>query len=294
VTDNAKRAPEAWRNHSVKHPIAATRLQRGDLRRLYRLINDQQIEYRDKLMHALVEQPNEGTEQFEVRRKRVYDSFVTSMTIANADNELLHGNNETFLEDENLPDNIRSILFSTTTVPHAVLGVDPPCSIKLYLDFTTPPLLDFQRLPALPTPNESSYEVIADNHSWFAASKTKLEGFFKERKAAHDRLHRGAIYDILLFFIGLPLAIWIDYRLSRIISPTMPSILSAAVYVYAFLFSVQVFRVLFSYARWVFPKVELDNQRGAPPLRHRVVWLAIMGSLAAALLYDIAKVVLTN
>jgi hypothetical protein len=163
-----------------------------------------------------------------------------------------------------------------------------------FLDFTAPPLLDFQRLLALPTPNESNYEIVADNQSWFAASKAKLDGFLKERKAPHDWLHRAAIYDVLLFFVGLPLAFWVNYRLNRIVPATIPSILSAAVYVYAFFFSLQVYRMLFSYARWVFPKVELDSQRGAPPLRHRVVWLAIMGSLAAALLYDIAKVALTN
>lgn len=70
ATDNAFKVPEAWRNHGAKRSIAATRLQRGDLRRLYRLINDQQIEYRDKVIGHLALLPNEGQTEFEARKKR--------------------------------------------------------------------------------------------------------------------------------------------------------------------------------------------------------------------------------
>ncbi|WP_315704813.1 MULTISPECIES: hypothetical protein [unclassified Bradyrhizobium] len=216
------------------------------------------------------------------------------MTIARVEDESLYENNEAFLEEGNLPHDIRSIFFSTATVPLAVLGLDPICKIILFLDFTASPLLDFQRLPTLPTPNESNYEVSADNYSWFVASNAKLESFFKERKAGHDWLHRAGVYDLLLFCLGLPIAIWLDYRLSKSLPMTMPSMVSAAVYVYAFFLSLQIFRVLFSYARWVFPKVEIESVRGTPRIRQRGWWLAIMGSLAAALLYDIVKTALTN
>jgi hypothetical protein len=40
MTDNAGRAPEDWRNYSDKIPLAAIVLRKGDLKKLYKIIND--------------------------------------------------------------------------------------------------------------------------------------------------------------------------------------------------------------------------------------------------------------
>lgn len=75
-------------------------------------------------------------------------------------------------------------------------------------------------------------------------------------------------------------------------TPKMPSIISSAIYIYAFFIALNIFRVLFSYSRWVFPKVELETDISSSPLRHRAIWLGIMGPLVVAFLYDVVKVVL--
>lgn len=218
-------------------------------------------------MPVLQLQPNETKEVFDARKKRVYDSFITSMTIQTTTGVMSHGNNESFVEEANLPDHIRSILFSTSSVPQAVLGFIPPCRITVFLDFTTPPLLDFSTLPTLPTPNESNFEIVADNHSWFAASNAVLAEFFDTRKTRINWLHRAAMYDILLMILGFPLSIWAAYRLGNVLerAPRMPSIISSAIYIYTFFFSLNVFRVLFSYSKWVFPKVELQTDGSSSP-----------------------------
>ena len=294
MTENIAKAPEEWRNHSTKHPLAACRLRPGDLKRLHRLINEKQAEFRDKFMPVLQQQANETAEVFDARRKRVHNSFVTSMTIQTTNDVMYHGNNEPFLEEANLPDRIRSILFSTSTVPQAVLSFIPQCKITVFLDFTTPPLLDFSRLPSLPTPNESNFEITADNHSWFAASNAVLTEFFDARKTKLNWLHRAAVYDLLLIFLGFPLGLWAVYRLGAVLerAPKMPSIINSAIYIYGFFFALNIFRVLFSYSRWVFPKVELETDISSSALRHRSAWLVIMGPLVVAFLYDVVKAVL--
>ena len=182
MTENIKKAPEGWRNHSTKHPIAASRLRPGDLTRLHKLINDKQDVVCDKMMPVLQQQANETVEVFDARKKRVYELSVTSMTYRTTTDVMYHGNNKSFLEEKNLPDHIQSIFFSTNTVPQAVLSITLQCRITVFLDLTTPPLLDFSRLPTLPTPNESNFEINADNHSWFAASNAVLTEFFDARK----------------------------------------------------------------------------------------------------------------
>jgi hypothetical protein len=245
-----EKVPEYWRNHSTKHPIAASHLKRGDLKRLYKLINDKQIEHRDKVMPVLEQQANETKEIFEARKKRVHESFVTSMTIHASNDEMLHGNDESFLNESNLPDHMWSIYFDTGSVPRAVLGVNPTCRIVMFLDFTTPPLVDFSRIPSLPTPNESNYEIWADNHSWFAAAKASFDAFFNDRRTGVDWLHRPAMYDVFLMFLGLPFAIWSDYRLGVALSGVKtPPIITSAIYIYAFILALQIFRIFFSYSR---------------------------------------------
>lgn len=290
MADNIGRAPEAWRNFSDKVPLPAMVLEKGDLKKLYRIINEKQIEVRDRFMPVLAIQPNETQVDFDARKQRVFDVFVTSMTIHRTNGEFLHGNNERFLDDANLPDKIRSILFSTSSVPRT-LGIEPLSRIILFLDFTSPPIFDLSRLPSLPTPNESNFEVASDNELVFAASRARLLDFFNEKKARVNWLHGGAVYDVCVFILGLPFAIVTMYRASEILNRTqnLSAIVASAIYVYVFFLALHVFRMLFMYSRWVFPKIELRSERSSP-FRHRGIWagiiIAVLGAVLGSAIWD--------
>jgi hypothetical protein len=105
VTDNIGRSPEAWRNYTTKVPIAAFRMKRDDLKRLYQIINNKQVEYRDKLLGNLFKVPPESDEGFAARKQKVHDAFVTSVSITGLDGEIVTGNNEAFFESSNVPAN---------------------------------------------------------------------------------------------------------------------------------------------------------------------------------------------
>jgi hypothetical protein len=294
VTDNTGRVPEDWRNYSDKVPLAAMVLRKGDLKRLYRIINDKQVEFRDRFMPVLMQQPNETQDDFKAREKRVYDAFVTSMTINRVNGEMLYGNNEAFLDEANLPDQIRSIFFSTSSVPRS-LGIAPSSSIVVFLDFTRPALFDFSRFPTLPTPNESNFEVASNNDALFAAARARLVDFFIERRTRVNWLHRGSTYDILLFILGIPIAIWADYRVSGVFytAPKVSNIITSAIYIYVFLLSVNLFRMFFMYSRWVFPKVELETETSSP-FRHRGVWTGITIAALGAIIWDAVKLIFAS
>jgi len=289
MTNNIGRPPEAWRNYSTKVPIAAFRIKRDELKRLYQIIHAKQIEYRDKVVATLSRMPSESNDDFEGRKRKVHDAFVTSVTVTGLDDEMVHGNAEDFFDSSTFPEHLRSILISTQSVPQAILNFNPPCNVVVFLDFSRPPLFDFSRLPTLPTPNESNFAISADDESWFAATKARLSQFFTDRRTPTNWLHRGAIYDALLVFVGIPIGIWLAFRIVGLISsPKISPIIIAALYVYIFLAALNLFRLLFSYSRWVFPKVELDTEL-ASPLRHRGIWGAILLALVASLLYDCLK-----
>lgn len=292
MVDNIGKSPEAWRNYSTRVPIAAIRLKRSDLKRLYQIVNNKQMEYRDRILSGLSAHTSETKEDFSARYNSVHDAFVTSISVTGTNNEMVHGNSEAFLDSPNIPEQLRSVLISTTSVPQAVLHFTPLCSVVLFLDFSRSPLLDFSNLPTLPTPNESNVTIAADNESWFTSTNAKLKEFLSERRTGTNWLHRAATYDVLVGILGVPLAIWLDYRVGVVIEKKeLPSIISSAVFVYIFFAALAVFRLLFSYSRWVFPKVELDSERSSP-FRHRAVWATIILAIVGAVLYDGLKLLL--
>jgi hypothetical protein len=290
------KAPEEWRNFTTRFPITACRLKHDGLKRLYRIIDERQKEYRDKIGATLVQSPEESDERFLQRKTTVSSAFVVSVTIAAENGEHLTGNKEEIFDDINFPAKVRSVFYSTQSVPSAVLQHLPQDRITLFLDFSQPPILDFGRLPTLPTLNESNFEISANNAAWFSAAKAKLVEFFYERRSGYEWLHRTGVYDILSFIFGFPLGIWSCVKMEAAV-PSIDNlgvIPRSLIYTYLFAISLLVFRILFSYSRWVLPKVEIEEDIRRTPLRHRAVWLFVLAAIFGPGVYDVAKVIATH
>jgi hypothetical protein len=283
--------PADWRNFGTRYPITACRLKPDDMEALYQIIDDRQIIYRDKIVAIQSQQPSETPDGFKQRQSRVYNAYVTSVMITMQNGEVINGDNRQVFGTVPFWGEVKSVFFSTQSVPQAVLSILPQDRITIFLDFSQPPALDFGRLPTLPTPNESNFEISAVDEGWFILSKTRLAEFFHRHRSGYDWIHRAAIYDILLFTCGLPLAIWSTVKIDSIIPEinNLGSFSRILIYVYIFACSLMLFRILFSYARWVFPKIEVETEDRGRPLRHRAVWALALTSLFWPALYDVVK-----
>jgi hypothetical protein len=102
------------RTFTITSPIKACRLRRDDLKRLYRIFNDRQIEHRDSILPLLTQLPTETPEQFQERKTRVTNAFVVHANITGTNNEIVSGAGEHFLDSENMPDNILMFFLTTT------------------------------------------------------------------------------------------------------------------------------------------------------------------------------------
>ena len=186
-------------------------------------------------------------------------------------------------------------VFYTTIAGPGAIGIvreSVPNRVTLVLDFSRPTILDFSKLPTNATENASNFQIVAASESWFTTLNTRLTQLFDERRTPVDWLHQTGMYDLLLFILGLPLALWIDYRFSPAIDRLMlPVVLAAGLYVYLFFAGLFIFRGAFTYSRWVFPKVEMQTE-ASPPLRHRAVWFAIMIGVFGAAIWDAIKAVI--
>jgi hypothetical protein len=290
MSDPKPNPPPSVRTFTTSAPIKACRLRRDDLARLYRIINDRQIEYGQTFVNkVLAQQPSETPDQFRERQARVANAFVTTVNVTGSNKEVISGSGEHFLASDNIPDNIVTVFYTTVAGPNAVGVTFLENKATLLLDFSRPSILDFTKLPTFATPNNSNFEITASSEAWFTTLNTRLTQLFDERRTGFNWLHQQGIYDLLLFIAGLPFALWIDYRLSPIIDKMkLPNVVASGLYVYLFLGGLFIFRGIFTYSRWVFPKIEIQSET-SPPLRHRVVWLGMMIAVFGAAIWDAVK-----
>jgi hypothetical protein len=108
------------RTFTISTPVQACRLRRDDLRQLYRIIQERQNDHRQTVLAHLSQLPTESADEFETRRTRVANAFVTTVNITLArSKEVITDSSEHFVTSENLPDNIVTVFFSTIAGPSA-------------------------------------------------------------------------------------------------------------------------------------------------------------------------------
>lgn len=103
------------------------------------------------------------------------------------------------------------------------------------------------------------------------------------------------MYDLLLFLVGIPFAFWMAYKLSGQIDSVFGGFsvfVQNGAYVFLFFLMLQVFRMLFHYARWIFPIVEYRGSNDAAR-KHRYILLSLVGGGLIGVfgnsLYDLLK-----
>lgn len=281
---------EAWRNFTKRASIAACKLKREDLKFLYRLIDEKQAECRDHIVGQLSQMDGETPEQYEQRRTLVKNAFITTLLITGQNGQVVAGHGEAMFDSPLVPERIDSVLFDTAVSPKAQLNHNPPDQASVLLDFSRPPLINFANTPSEPTPNNSNWTVSGETESWSTSLSSRLAEFFSERATPTDWLHRTATYDLLLLLGGLPLSLWGAFRLGSTITGNrnIPTALTIGIYVYAFFLCANVFRALFSYSRWVFPKLELESPKSSV-LKHRLFWSAVVLAVLGSAAWDAIK-----
>jgi hypothetical protein len=290
--DTASANPnELWRNYTKNVAIAACTLTLQDLQRLYRIINEKQVALGEMLIDKVYSQlPSETLEQFNQRSRNAKNAFITTVTIAGANGEKVIGPGENIFTSGLIPARMESILYDTSFSPKAILNYTPANRASVFLDFSRPPLLNFVGHPSAPTPNNSNWFVTGDTESWSTSMSARISDFFSERETQVGWLHQSATYDWLLLVLGFPFSLWSAHRLGDAVTKytALPGILSTAVYIYAFIVALSIFRALFSYARWVFPKIELASERSTVRT-HRFIWSGLVLGILAGAAWDFIK-----
>jgi hypothetical protein len=229
-------------------------------------------------------------EQFDAWKKNVRkEAFKITVTVFGREGESLFGDDVKVFQSPILPNKIQSIYATNITAYRGVARSAPVNSFELTLDFSKPPLLDANNLASSPTPNFSQLIVQGDRDGWVASVTEAVIGVTRANKTPRGWIHKAFVYDLGLFAIGMPAAIFVCWRFSDFINfyvGAAHAVVSGAAYIYIVLSVLMVYRALFGYAKWAFPTMELTNNHDSA-MTHRGVLATILLAIIGNFIYDI-------
>ena len=263
---------------------------KDDLHKLFKILKERNDSARD-IEVANFKQVDQTAEEYEENRQLLYDSFELKITINGSDGSQLYGSVSEIFESPNFPDRIQSIYLNSATVFQVRWNFLPRNRFELLLDFSKPRMLDFSFLPSQATPNPSAFAVSGYDKTWVHGVFNEVSAFIDNHHARGAWMHKHSVYDLLLYAIGLPFAFWVVYKSSGYVTRVFggfSEFVKAACYVYIFLASLIVLRVLFHYARWLWPLLDYQTTSDKAA-KHRVFLGAIVIGLITMFIYDLVK-----
>jgi len=236
-------------------------------------------------------QLDQTPKEYEENKQLLYDSFDLKTTVKGLDGSQLYGSVAEIFDSPNFPERVQSIFTNSATVFQVRLNFPPGNRFELYLDFSKPQLLDLSLIPSQATPNPSAFAVSGYETTWVHGVFNEVNTFIDNHRAQGAWLHRQGVYDLLLYAFGFPLAFWVVYKSSGYVARVFASFsefVKAACYLYIFGASLIGIRLLFHYARWLWPLVQYQSVSDKAT-KHRVILCAIVIGLITGLICDLVK-----
>lgn len=230
-------------------------------------------------------------EQYQKNLKTLRESFELRITVNGINGEELYGPIGEIFSSANFPDNVKSLYLNSEHILKSAHNYYPLNSFEVFLDFSKPAIFDFSLMPNQGTPNEANYQVQGYDATLVNGVFNEITNFIKQRSSTLSTMHNHSIYDLLLWIIGFPIAFWVCFKLSFKIEKVgidTNTFFMSAVYVYCFVASLFVFRILFHYLRWVCPLVEYRS-KGSNIIAHRVVLATLLLGILGTFLADTIK-----
>lgn len=266
---------------------------KDDLLRLCQLLQQRSFAAGD-IEVANFRQDQQIKEEYEEKKRAIRSSFELRITVKGLGGQELFGSISDVFDSPNFPDQLASIFIGSDTVFTNRYNIKPRNYFQILLDFCKPPVLDMSFLPSQATPNTSEITVRGFDPTWVNGVFHEVTNFVNKHPSQFTWIHKHSIYDFSLFILGIPFGFWMVYKLSDVLNRIFAGVsifVQNASYVYVFLISLIVWRIIFHYARWICPLVEYQSPK-SKTTKHRVILIAICLGIITSIIYDIIKALL--
>lgn len=245
----------------------------------------------DEVVAALVKPAHYTQEQFETERTQIRkNAFKVTVTISGNDGNNAYGETLNLFSSEILPAPVLSIYMTNTTAYVGVFKQNPPDSFALLLDFGKPPIFDWSNIVSSPTTNNSNLSISGLDLTFVRSVEASIINALQQERPLWKFIHAPFVYDMGLWFIAMPYAIYLLSSAINWISAKMPRLeeFKFALYIYAFVIFLSLYRFLFQYIKWVFPlNVYAENEDSSAV--HRAIIVTILLGLVGNVIYDFIK-----
>lgn len=278
-----------YKSNRIFKPIPPSTVDLLFLKKLYVVLKASTDEIADHDIAKLVQPPGQTQEVFEGFKKYARGLYKATIHIYGSRGEYIFTENPNIFDDPGLPDKIDRIIFENSTRFRVTVQKEPVNQFRITFDFTAPPTFDFNISPSVATPVNSTIDIVGENETWVSGTYRKVSNLLDDRRNSHGWLHRNNIWDLFLWVIIMP----VIFRLLFLVQHVLPAnlanvsgVLKGAFYVYAFFFLLNFFRIIFSYARWVFPYLEFNTPMRRTNL-HRFILGTIVLSIIGSICYEL-------
>lgn len=277
-------------NNRLKMNISSLSLDKDDLRRFCNILQERAYSAA-KLEIGLFEKGQQTDDQYAENVKTLEESFTLKITVSSKNGEELWGTIEEVFNSANFPEEVKSFYVDSETTLRHVHNYYPHNSFTVFLDFSKPKMFDLSLMPHHGTPNESNIEVRGYDATWANGVFSELKKFINDRSSTLSIVHSHSIYDILLITLGFPVSFWVCSKFSTQLESVFNNtntFATSALYLYTFVATLFIFRVLFHYLRWVCPLVEYRG-KGNKMLVHRTILATLLIAWFGRFVYDIVE-----
>lgn len=219
----------------------------------------------EQVVSQLYKPDHMSEEDFSSAKIRVLDeAFRVTVSIIGYGGETSYGESEDIFDSDKLPSQIKSIFFTNITAfKRNNNGILPDNRFEILINFDKPPLLDPNPLVSEPTSNDSNVTIYSKDIVYYRAIQNIVSTKIKQNKIWYAPIHNKLVYDLGLWILWIPMAlyfitIYCDYFIPQ---NGKHASFRVAFYIYGFGLSIMMYRILFSYTKWVFPVNTLSENR---------------------------------
>ena len=276
---------------SLSQPIDACALSKADLQNLCERLqqwNFKAFEEEIKDDNFLNRVPEPLSEDM----ASLKSEFELKVAVHGVDGVTVFGTIPAVFDSPRFPDKVKRFHINSQLDLNDLHNWSPRNRFELLLDFTKPGPFNPSLFPVQFTPNASNIFVSGVDATWVNGVHGEVTDFIRKRKKFRRFLHQQRTSILLLLCGGFPFAFSMAGKLSGAIKALFgePSgLLHSAVQIYVFFIALNLFGMLFDYARWIFPLVEYTDSTGGAR-KHRVIWIGALAGVLANFIHDLLKI----
>ncbi len=276
----------------LSEQIKACAFTKEDLKTLCEILQESSLAAAEEEVNNYTPRDRE-LEQIESDKGVLKAGFELKINVQGVDDTVLSGTIPVVFNSPRFPDKVKNLYIDSAEDLRNLYNWVPRNRFELLLDFTKSELFNLSLSPSISTPNASNIFVTGLNSDWVSGVYRKVTDFIKDRRTRRKFLHRHSVYNVLVLCGGLPFVFSIAYKLSGWINNVfggIPEIIKSGAYVYVFFLSLNIFKALFDYTRWVFPIVEYKGTTDISR-KHRYIWGVLILGVSANVIHDLIKII---